>query len=221
MSKYTVNKYIRRLKAYTFPEDYYDYVIKSNLDSNLRRKEMDYEAYNRLVILNTPSENYLFDGKFIYYDSLKELNYNINVWIQIFALKAKYMTDNSLIEEYYNKILANINKEIDFFAKMCKKKYKYNAAITPNTLVGAYINILENRKWKIMFNLREILREKFDLYYDKYENDVLELLEIYQNKILSIEEESEELYNQFIEEAYKILSKPKKLIKEGNVNNGN
>lgn len=218
MSNERIKKYVRKYRKelldYTFPEDYYSYVINNDLSKNPTINE----RRNRNVILNTPEDYYLFDRKFIYYNRLKKLNENILEWIFIYDMKTKFINDVNLAYDIYIDILKHINEEISFFVEMCIKKYKISFPIVPDTLVKNYIDVLMARKVKISHNLRVILENEYDLYYDNCGKEILDLFYYYQRKILSFEDEKIELYNAFREEVNRQLiiksNIPMKKIKE-------
>lgn len=220
MSKYLIDKYRKELMSYTFPYDKY-YIL---MNETPKKGESFNETFNRSVFTNTPSEFYLNDNKLIYYDSLREVNNHINVWIEVFNMKTKF-TDNELdIYLYYTETLAKIQKEIREYAKRCKIKYNLNFDISntlSETLVKTYINILWERKLKINNKLRLILELEFKLYYIEYGNILLNLCDYYSTKILSVEEENEELYDEFKYKVREIINNSKKLVKEKEVQQWN
>ena len=212
MSKYLIDKYKRELKSYTFPENKYDMLM----NHYPRKNDVLNESFNRNVLLNTPKEFYMNNGKIIYYDSLRKVNNNINEWIDIFNMKTKF-TDNELdIYSFYVETLSRITKEINLFTKECASKYDLKLAINDNlscTLVKAYINILWERKLKINNRLRIIMDSESFLCYPDYINELLELRDIYSTKLLCTEEEHEELYDEFKYIIRELLNK-KKLIRK-------
>ena len=212
MSKYLIDKYKKELMSYTFPYNKYDILMNQTPKKN----EAFNETFNRSVFINTPKEVYLNDNNIIYYNSLKEVNDNINVWIEIFNMKTKF-TDNELdIYLYYTEILSKIQREIREYAKRCKNKYNLNFSPSDTlseTLVKTYINILWERRLKIYNKLRIILEMEFKLYYMEYGTILLNLCKDYCTKILSSEEENEELYYEFKYKVREILDNSKKLLK--------
>lgn len=214
MSEETIKRYKRDYKkellTYTFPEDYYDIV----LNSNFRKNMLVNERRNINIIKNTPKEFYLFEGNFIYYKVLRELNEHINEWIKIYAEKVKFVNDINIIYDIYMEILNYINKEISVFVNDCRNKYEISYPIVIDTSVKNYIDILMGRKLKIANTLRVILESEFNLYYEEYNKEILDLYNYYQGKILSIEDENIELYNEFRSKVTNAINKPKALIKE-------
>ena len=202
-------KYVKELKAYTFPDDYYNRVMNNEVRSN----GIVNEAYNRSIIVNTPSKYYLNDGKFIYYDSLRELNADINKWIKVFSDRAKLLDNVNSLYSFYIYISTRINTLIEIYISQCKEKYSINYPIIPDTLIKNYIDILMGRYLEIGKRLSSILREEFNLYYKECSEEILNLVSFYQSKILSIEEENDLLYNEFRNAISNVLNRPKRLIK--------
>ena len=81
-----------------------------------------------------------------------------------------------------------------------------------------YIEILMDRRFKIINNLSVILEKEFNLLYDDYSTDILYLFHYYQGKILNCEEENINLYDEFRIQAYRTFNKSKRMIKKTNNN---
>lgn len=220
MSKYLSDKYRKELMSYTFSYDKYDILM----NESPKKGECFNETFNRTVFATTPKKIYLSDNNLIYYDSLREVNNNINVWIEIFNKKTKF-TDNELdIYLYYTEALSKIQKEIREYAKRCKNKYDLNFDIfytISETLVKVYIDILRERRLKINNRLRIILESEFKLYYIEYGTILLNLCDYYCTKILSSEEKNEELYAEFKYKVREIINNSKKLVKKKEVQQWN
>lgn len=207
MSKYLIDRYRRELESYTFSEEKYDQLINGE-----PQREVFNESFNRSVLMNTPKEIYLNGTNFIYYDSLREINNNINEWIEIFSMQTKFADNNIDIYLYFVSTLKRIRTEIQNFARRCSNKYNLrftNSDFFSDTLVKVYIDILWERRLQINNELRKIL----SFYCNDYTNKLLELYHIYGTMILSEEEEKPELYDQFRKEI-ETLNKPMLLIKE-------
>ena len=208
LNKYK-RKYIRELRTYTFPDDYYDKTMNNESQS----KDIVNERYNRSIIVNTPNKYYLNNGKFIYYDSLRELNDDINEWIKIFIDRAKLLDNVNSLYSFYIYVSSRINALIEIYISQCKEKYGINYPIIPDTLIKNYIDILMGRYLAIGKRLSSILRDEFNVYYNECSKEILDLVSFYQSKILSVEEESDILYNEFRNAISNVLNRPRKLIK--------
>ena len=208
LNKYK-RKYIRELKTYTFPDDYYD----KTMNNESQGKDIVNERYNRSIIINTPNKYYLNNGKFIYYDSLRELNDDINEWIKIFIDRAKLLDNVNSLYSFYIYVSSRINALIEIYISQCKEKYGINYPIIPDTLIKNYIDILMGRYLAIGKRLSSILRDEFNVYYNECNEEILDLVSFYQSKILSVEEESDLLYNEFRNAISNVLNRPRKLIK--------
>ena len=117
MSKYLIEKYKKELISYSFPYDKYDKLINQ---PPLKNENFN-ETFNRSVFLNTPKEFYLNNNKLIYYDSLWEVDNNINGWIEVFYIKTKFADKESDIYLYYKEALYRIKRKLESMLKDVKK----------------------------------------------------------------------------------------------------
>ena len=215
MNKNLVNKYKKELTAYTFPESKY-YML---MNEKSKKNEVLNEVFNRNVFANTPSDYYMNNGKIIYYNSLKGVNNNIIEWIEIFSMKASLTDNERNIYSLYVETLNKIIDEIKTYARLCTLKYNLKFAIDDTincTLVKTYIGILWERKLKINNKLRIIIENESSLCYTDYIDELLKIRDIYSTKLLCMEDECEEIYDEFRNIVREILNVKKIVKKKGN-----
>lgn len=207
MEENIVDEYRSKLAKFTFPESHM--VVNEHTGSHIEEED----------------RFYIYEGKIIYYDSLKKLNDAINELINLFELQASSTCDKEKIYSYYINTLNKIQKQIYNFIIYFASKYslKFNEEeVTSSTLFKTYINVLNERKRKIDEKLRRIIAcESYFMHYN-CENELLKMRDTYSGFILSQEDDNCDYYNDFRNKVkYMITSEKEEIEKlEGEKENG-